>query len=180
MADWERTVKVETQTATRIVGVDPGLNITGYAVIEKRLGKLALIEAGMVRGRARGDLAARLQEIHDGIRDVIASFSPGILAIEELYSHYERPRTAILMGHARGVICLAATQAGIPVRSYPSTQVKRMLTGNGRAPKAQMQQAICHEFGLSAPPEPPDVADAMAIALCHHYLERQLPVASGR
>jgi crossover junction endodeoxyribonuclease RuvC len=180
MADWERTVRIETQIATRIVGVDPGLNITGYAVIEKRLGKLALIEAGMVRGRARGDLAARLQEIHDGIRDVIASFSPGILAIEELYSHYERPRTAILMGHARGVICLAATQAGIPVRSYPSTQVKRMLTGNGRAPKAQMQQAICHEFGLSAPPEPPDVADAMAIALCHHYLERQLPVASGR
>jgi crossover junction endodeoxyribonuclease RuvC len=180
MADWERTVRIETQIATRIVGVDPGLNITGYAVIEKRVGKLALIEAGMVRGRARGDLAARLQEIHDGIRDVIASFSPGILAIEELYSHYERPRTAILMGHARGVICLAATQAGIPVRSYPSTQVKRMLTGNGRAPKAQMQQAICHEFGLSAPPEPPDVADAMAIALCHHYLERQLPVASGR
>jgi len=76
------------------------------------------------------------------------------------------------MGHARGVICLAATQAGIPVCSYPSTQVKRMLTGNGRAPKHQMQQAICNEFGLAAPPEPPDVADAMAIALCHHYLER--------
>jgi crossover junction endodeoxyribonuclease RuvC len=180
MADWGRTVKIETQTATRIVGVDPGLNITGYAVIEKRVGKLALIEAGMVRGRTRGDLAARLQEIHDGIRDVIASFSPAVLAIEELYSHYERPRTAILMGHARGVICLAATQAGIPVRSYPSTQVKRMLTGNGRAPKHQMQQAICHEFGLTAPPEPPDVADAMAIALCHHYLERQLSVASSQ
>jgi len=164
----------------KILGVDPGLNITGYAVVEKRLGKLALIEAGMVRGRTRGDLAARLQEIHDGIREVIAAFAPALLAIEELYSHYERPRTAILMGHARGVICLAATQAGIPVRSYPSTQVKRMLTGNGRAPKHQMQQAICHEFGLTAPPEPPDVADAMAIALCHHYLDRQWSVASGQ
>jgi len=156
----------------RIVCVDPGLNITGYAVVEKQLGKLKLIEAGMIRGRSRGDLPARLQEIHDGIRDVIESLTPAVLAIEELYSHYDRPRTAILMGHARGVICLAATQAGIPVCSYPSTQVKRMLTGNGRAPKHQMQQAICNEFGLAAPPEPPDVADAMAIALCHHYLER--------
>jgi crossover junction endodeoxyribonuclease RuvC len=167
-------VKTATETTSRIFGVDPGLNITGYAVIERRLGRLALVEAGLIRGRTRGDLPARLQEIHDGIRDVIASFQPSVLAIEELYSHYERPRTAILMGHARGVICLAATQAGIPVRSYSSTQVKRMLTGNGRAPKSQMQRAICHEFGLTAPPEPPDVADAMAIALCHHYLQRDL------
>src|SRR5262245_65837598 len=92
MANRGRDVKTAVETAARIVGVDPGLNITGYAVIEKRLGKLALIEAGMIRGRTRGDLAARLQEIHDGIRDVIASFSPGVLAIEELYSHYERDR----------------------------------------------------------------------------------------
>jgi crossover junction endodeoxyribonuclease RuvC len=158
----------------RIVGVDPGLNITGYAVVEKRPGKLVLVEAGMIRGKARGDLPARLQEIHEGISDVIATLKPELLAIEELYSHYDRPTTAILMGHARGVICLAATQAGIPLKSYASTQVKRMLTGNGRAPKNQMQRAICHEFGLAAPPEPPDVADAMAIALCHLYQQRDL------
>ena len=158
----------------RILGVDPGLNITGYAVVERRLGKLALVEAGMIRGRSRGDLAARLHEVHEGVSDVISSLKPEILALEELYSHYERPRTAILMGHARGVICLAATQAGLPVQSYASTQVKRMLTGNGRAPKSQMQLAICREFGLDSPPEPPDVADALAIALCHHYLQRDL------
>jgi len=174
MADRGRVVKAVAETATRIVGVDPGLNITGYAVVERRSGRLVLVEAGMIRGRSRGDLPARLQEIHEGITDVITSLKPQVLAIEELYSHYERPRTAILMGHARGVICLAATQAGLPVRSYSSTQVKRMLTGNGRAPKSQMQQAICHQFALAAPPEPPDVADAMAIALCHHYLERDL------
>ena len=161
-------------TATRILGIDPGLNITGYAVIERQLGRLAVIEAGMIRGRTRGDLAARLAEVHEGVADVIASLSPEILALEELYSHYERPRTAILMGHARGVICLAAQQAGIPVRSYSATQVKRLLTGNGRAPKSQVQRAICQQFALAAPPEPPDVADAMAIALCHHYLERDL------
>jgi crossover junction endodeoxyribonuclease RuvC len=158
----------------RILGVDPGLNITGYAVVERRLGRLAMIEAGMIRGRSRGDLAARLHEVHEGITDVIATLKPEILAIEELYSHYERPRTAILMGHARGVICLAAKQAGIPLHSYAATQVKRLLTGNGRAPKSQVQRAICQEFSLAAPPEPPDVADALAIALCHHYLQRDL------
>jgi crossover junction endodeoxyribonuclease RuvC len=158
----------------RILGIDPGLNITGYAVVERRLGKLALVEAGMIRGRSRGDLAARLQEVHEGVADVITSLKPEVLALEELYSHYERPRTAILMGHARGVICLAATQAGLSVYSYAATQVKRLLTGNGRAPKSQMQLAICREFNLDSPPEPPDVADALAVALCHHYLQRDL------
>jgi len=158
----------------RIVGIDPGLNITGYAIVERGVRGIALVEAGMIRGRARGDLAARLKEIHEGVSDVVRTFQPAAVAIEELYSHYERPRTAILMGHARGVICLAAAQADVSVVSYSATQIKRLLTGNGRAPKAQMQRAICHEFGLSAPPEPPDVADAMALALCHLYLQREL------
>lgn len=158
----------------RIVGIDPGLNITGYAVVERAAGRLHVVEAGMIRGKSRGDLAARLKEIHEGVGDVIASFSPSAMAIEELYSHYERPRTAILMGHARGVICLAAEQSSVAVVSYAATQIKRILTGNGRAPKSQIQRAICHEFGLAAPPEPPDVADALAIALCHHYLQHGL------
>ena len=83
-----------------------------------------------------------------------------------------RPRTAILMGHARGVICLAAAQANVPIVHYAATQIKKILTGNGRAPKIQMQRAIQHELKLAKPPEPPDVADALAIALCHHYLSR--------
>jgi crossover junction endodeoxyribonuclease RuvC len=173
MADRGRIMKPQP-APQRIVGIDPGLNITGYAVVERRQGKLCLVEAGMVRGRSSGDLAARLREIHDGVRDVVASFSPAAVAIEELYSHYDRPRTAILMGHARGVICLAAAQAEIPVMSYAATQIKRILTGNGRAPKLQVQQAICHEFGLPALPEPADVADAIAVAMCHHYLQHGL------
>jgi crossover junction endodeoxyribonuclease RuvC len=154
----------------RILGIDPGLNITGYGVLEITGGRLHLCEAGVVRGRSRGSLAKRLREIHDGVAEVIASFQPGAMALEELYSHYARPRTAILMGHARGVICLAAVQAGIPVIHYASTQVKRILTGNGRASKSQVQRAIQHELNLAEIPEPPDVADALAIAICHHYL----------
>jgi crossover junction endodeoxyribonuclease RuvC len=157
----------------RTLGIDPGLNTTGYAVVASRGGRIELVEAGVVRGRQRGSLPGRLKEIYDGVCDVIATLKPQALAIEELYSHYERPRTAILMGHARGVICLAAVQNEMTIHSYAATQVKRLLTGSGRAPKNQMQNAICREFGLTSPPEPPDVADAMAIALCHVYMSRR-------
>jgi crossover junction endodeoxyribonuclease RuvC len=162
----------EELATTRILGIDPGLNTTGYGVIETTSRGVKLIEAGVIRGKTRGSLEARLKEIHEGVVEVIASLKPNILAIEQLYSHYERPRTAILMGHARGVIILAASLAGIPTKHYAATQVKRMLTGAGRASKAQMQNAICREFGLLKPPEPPDVADALAIALCHYHITR--------
>ena len=143
-------------------------------MLESGADGLKLCEGGVVRGSARGSLFERVQHIYDGIVDVITSLQPDVMALEELYSHYERPRTSILMGHARGVICLAATQAGLATHSYAATQVKKILTGNGRAPKQQMQEAIKHELGLSEVPEPADVADALAIALCHHYLANKV------
>lgn len=155
----------------RILGIDPGLNTTGYGVLETGGGKVTLCEAGVVRGGSRGDIGPRLEKIHRGVAEVVEAFSPEGVAIEELYSHYERPRTAILMGHARGVICLAAAQAGIPIFHYSATQVKKILTGSGRASKAQVQRAIQQELGLPSLPEPADVADALAIAICHHYLK---------
>jgi crossover junction endodeoxyribonuclease RuvC len=166
-----------TTAALRILGIDPGLNITGYGVLEVARSSVRVCEAGVVRGRSTGSLALRLAEIHAGVADVIASLKPNAMAIEQLYSHYKHPRTAILMGHARGVICLAAAQAEIPVVHYSATQIKKVLTGNGRAPKIQMQQAIRRELQLVATPEPPDVADALAVALCHYYLQvrRTLP-----
>lgn len=182
MAHRQRNVTVvriapATSAALRIVGIDPGLNITGYAVIESVGRDVKLIEAGVIRGKTKGSLAARLSEIYDGVRDVIQSLSPQVMAIEQLYSHYERPQTAILMGHARGVIVLAAQQAGLTVQSYAATKIKKLLTGNGRAPKAQVQQAIVQPFRLAKPPEPPDVADALAIALCQHYMGMGLRTA---
>jgi crossover junction endodeoxyribonuclease RuvC len=155
----------------RVLGIDPGLNTTGYGVLE-HVGSPRLIEAGVVRGRAGVPLADRVHEIYSGIAEVIVTLKPEVLAIEELYAHYERPTTAILMGHARGVILLAAAEAGIPVESYRATQIKKTITGNGHAPKWQMQEAIRRELNLTDLPEPPDVADALAIALCHCYLSR--------
>jgi crossover junction endodeoxyribonuclease RuvC len=156
----------------RVLGVDPGLNTTGYGVLEADGKRLRLCEAGVVRGKSRGSLTKRLREIHDGLTEVIATLKPEVMALEELYSHYARPRTAILMGHARGVICLAAAEAGLEVAHYSATRIKRILTGSGRAGKEQVQRAIQRELGLAALPEPFDVADALAVALCHCYLGR--------
>lgn len=157
-----------------ILGIDPGLNTTGYGLLKSGADGLRVVEAGVVRGGSDRSVEARLLEIFNGVSEILASFSPDAVAIEQLYSHYERPRTAILMGHARGVICVAAAIRQIPVMNYASTQVKKILTGNGRAPKSQMQMAICRELRLLAPPEPPDVADALAIALCHYYLGKKI------
>jgi crossover junction endodeoxyribonuclease RuvC len=166
--------------ALRILGIDPGLNITGYGVIEVAACSAPKVcEAGVIRGKTRESLTARLAEIHEGVVDVITSLKPAAMALEQLYSHYNQPRTAILMGHARGVICLAATQAGIPVIHYSATQIKKVLTGNGRAPKVQMQEAIQRELKLAKLPEPADVADALAISLCHYYLNVRRTVFEG-
>jgi crossover junction endodeoxyribonuclease RuvC len=115
-------------------------------------------------------LALRLLSLHDHLVEVLDEFRPQVVVVEQLYAHYAHPRTAILMGHARGVILLAAGQRALPVVSYNPTRIKKTITGNGRAPKDQVQRTIQNELGLARAPEPPDVADALAIALCHYYV----------
>jgi crossover junction endodeoxyribonuclease RuvC len=171
-----RPLTPDPRPLSLILGIDPGLGITGYGVLEATTGTPRLVEAGVIRSTAESkSLPARLAEIHRGVAEVIAALKPAAMALEQLYSHYAHPRTSILMGHARGVICLAAAEAGIPVVHYSATQIKRILTGSGRAPKAQVQRAIEKELRLDRPPEPPDVADALAVALCHYYLSKRQP-----
>jgi len=159
----------------RILGIDPGLQITGYAIVEVSPHRPLLCEAGVIRsaeGRATIDLAQRVSNLYDSIVGVLDQFRPQVVVVEQLYAHYEHPRTAILMAHARGVIFLAAAQRRLPVISYNATRVKKTITGNGRAPKDQVQRTIQRELGLRDVPEPPDVADALAVALCHYYVQR--------
>lgn len=165
-------LNAHSSSLIRVLGIDPGLNITGYGVLERTATRPMVVEAGVVRGKSKQSLTDRLAEIHSGVADVIAALKPNVMALEQLYSHVAHPRTSILMGHARGVICLAAAQAGIPVVHYSATQIKRILTGNGRASKLQMQTAVHRELALAAMPDPPDVADALAVAICHYYLGR--------
>jgi crossover junction endodeoxyribonuclease RuvC len=159
----------------RILGVDPGLQITGYAVIEAGPHKPIVREAGLIRatpGRTPADMAQRVRSVYDSIVEVIDQFRPGVVVVEQLYAHYDHPRTAILMAHARGVIFLAAAQRDLPVISYNPTRIKKTITGNGHAPKDQVQRTVQRELGLAQLPEPPDVADALAVALCHYYVQK--------
>lgn len=167
------------KVATRIIGIDPGLNITGYGVIECRANKVVLLEAGVIRSpRARGDnLPARLESLFGGIREVVDEFRPQTMCLEEVYSHTSHPRTSILMGHARGVICLAARLAGIPVVDFSAKRIKQSVTGNGNASKTQVQRVVQEYFSLARLPHPPDVADALAAALC--YVNSLKPAANG-
>lgn len=162
----EPTASPET---VRVLGIDPGLRLTGYGLVDLHPGQLepTLVEGGVFRLDAKRPMEQRLVQLRDDLRDVIDEHRPARVAVEQLYAHYAHPRTAILMGHARGVILLCAAERSLPVEHLPSTEVKKSLTGNGHASKRQMQLAVQSQCGLSEPPEPADVADAIAIALCH-------------
>jgi crossover junction endodeoxyribonuclease RuvC len=161
---------------SRILGIDPGLRVTGYAVLESSSDGPRVCEAGVIRSsEARSlDMAQRLRSLYTGIDEVIEQFRPEVVVVEQLYAHYEHPRTAILMAHARGVIFLAAGQHDLPVVSYNATRIKKTVTGSGRASKDQVQRTIQRELNLAKLPEPPDVADALAAALCHYHRLRSL------
>jgi crossover junction endodeoxyribonuclease RuvC len=167
----------------RILGVDPGLRVTGYAVLEVRGRGPHVCEAGIVRttdGSATSDVAVRLRCLYDGIVEVLEQFHPDVMVVEQLFAHYEHPRTAILMGHARGVLLLAAAQREVAVISYAATRVKKTITGHGRASKEQIQHTMLRELRLPRLPEPHDVADALAVALCHYYTGQTGPPGGVR
>ena len=115
---------------------------------------------------AKADVAGRITQIHADLAEILAEHKPDSVAVEKLYAHYKHPRTSILMAHARGAILLACRQAGLGVRDLPATKVKKSLTGNGHASKRQVQRAVQAACKLDQSPEPPDVADALALALC--------------
>ncbi len=151
----------------RVLGIDPGLNITGYGLLDANNDSPIVVEAGVVRSNDKDQFSVRLCEIAREITGIIDQFRPDVIVVEELYSHYSHPITAIIMGHVRGVIYLKAAEANVPVVSYAATRIKKALTGNGRATKAQMQRMVSSSLRLPAIPEPPDAADALAVALCH-------------
>lgn len=158
--------------AARILGVDPGLQVTGYAVIEAKREGPFLCEGGVVRSCAAATHEQRIAEIFVGLSEVLAAYRPAVMVVEQLFSAGRYPRSALVLAHVRGVICLAAAQSQIPVVHYTATRIKKLVTGSGRAPKGQMQEAMQAELRLARVPEPPDVADALALALGHYYAVR--------
>jgi crossover junction endodeoxyribonuclease RuvC len=151
----------------RIVGVDPGLQLTGYGCVEVTgPGEPMLVEAGVIRLKPSLPVEDRLLELHRDIAAVFERLTPQRAVVEKLYAHYKHPTTAIVMGHARGVILLAARQAGLEFSELAATEIKKAITGYGHASKLQVQLSVQSQCNLAEPPTPVDVSDAIAIALC--------------
>ncbi len=169
--------------ASLILGVDPGLHRTGYGLIRVTNDELQvtnsdsslvtrhsslpqMVEAGFLKAKATDAMPLRLQTLFKGLCEIIEEFQPEVVVIEELFSMYQHPRSALLMAQARGVFLLAAQQSNVPVHSFLPNEVKQVIAGNGHASKSAVQAAVKARLRLAAIPEPPDVADALAIALC--------------
>jgi crossover junction endodeoxyribonuclease RuvC len=150
----------------RILGVDPGLRATGYGVVESRGRQLRWLGGGVVRSRRDDPVERRLVAIHDGIRDILARFRPDQVAVESLF-HARNVSAALRLGHVRGVILLAAGSARLPLAEYSPLEVKQAVVGTGQAEKRQVQEMVRVLLGLEARPRPADLADALAVAICH-------------
>lgn len=157
----------------RILGIDPGLGVTGYGIIEEILGNFKLIEAGVIRTSNKERLEVRINKIYNAIKGIIEEFQPKVLVLEKLYSHYRHPTTAILMGHVRGAVCLAANQSGISLIGYSNTRMNKAVIGRGNASKFQIQRMVQDLLNLKSIPTPPDVSDALALAIAHAYISRK-------
>lgn len=151
----------------RVLGIDPGLQLTGYGCIDVtgRSSDVRLVEAGVIRLSPRATIASRLDRLYKDLTELLDELKPSHMVVEQLFSHYAHVRTSILMGHARGVVLLSAAQRGIELQEILPTAVKKAVTGRGHATKRQVQMAVMGQLNLAAPPSPPDVADAIAIAL---------------
>lgn len=151
----------------RILGIDPGLNATGYGIVEQRQNALHLLEGGRITpGRSRR-FEMRLAELQRALNEVIGSFRPEVMVVEEVFSATAYPRTAILMGHARGALLAAAALADIPVHHFSATAVRRALLGNGGASKQQVALMVTQLLRLRRSLGPADVTDALALAIAY-------------
>ena len=153
----------------KVLGVDPGTSVTGYGVIETGNGTSGmgrLVECGVIRLTGRSPLPRRLHQLHQQIADLIARHQPGALALEDAFYH-KNVHTTLVLGHARGVILLAAAQAGIEIAQYPPATVKKTVAGAGGAPKAQIGRVVARLLRLKEAPKPADAADGVAVALTH-------------
>jgi crossover junction endodeoxyribonuclease RuvC len=161
-----------------ILGVDPGSLRTGYGAIETDGRRHRLVEKGVLLSPGRLPLSERLRHIHTGVSALIARLQPGALAVEDVF-HAVNTRTALVLGHVRGVILLAGAEAGLPIHEFPPATVKVQITGFGRAEKAQVALMVARLLDLPGEAEPGDASDALAVAVCQAHLQG-VPAATLR
>ncbi len=151
-----------------ILGVDPGVSVTGYGIIEVEGNRATCIDYGGISTRGRKTLSEKLEKIYNKLSQVIQTYQPQYCAVENIFYH-ENVRTAIVMGHARGVVMLAAQKQSVPVYEYSPREVKMSIVGFGAASKKQVSAMVKNLLKLEKEPRPIDAADALAVALCHHH-----------
>jgi crossover junction endodeoxyribonuclease RuvC len=150
-----------------VLGIDPGTAVTGYGVVKgERSAPPRLLECGIIRTRPRDSLASRLQEIHSGVVELIQRHRPDALSIEDVF-YARNVRTTVVLGHARGVILLAAQNAKLEIAEYPPAEIKKSVVGTGAATKEQVQYMVARLLRLNTPPLPSDASDGVAAALAH-------------
>jgi crossover junction endodeoxyribonuclease RuvC len=165
-----------------VLGIDPGTAITGFGLVKSDAGDLALVGCGVITTPAKESLPARLQTIYRELTRIVAAYRPAEAAVEELFFS-KNVRTALAVGHARGVILLALADATLPIYEYTPLQVKQTVTGYGQADKKQMQEMVRLILGLREILQPDDAADAVAVAICHihsSHLSRLVGEDGGR
>lgn len=156
----------------RIIGIDPGTGILGFGVIEADGGKLSMVTGGVIKTPAHTPLDERLEEIYDGLEQIIAETKPEMMSIEKLF-FARNVTTAMAVSHARGVAMLAGRKAKLGIAEYTPLQIKQTLTGYGKADKKQVQEMVRLQLGLTSIPKPDDAADALAAAITHYLMSRQ-------
>ena len=155
----------------RIMGIDPGLNRTGFGVIEAQDQRYVLVAAGDIRPPASGALAQRLDALHQALTTLLAQHRPEVVVLEMLYTHQQHVTTAAIMAHARGIACLATEQRGIPLIEYSPNRVKQSITGHGTASKEQVARMVAQWLGQRDASWSFDATDALALAIAHAQMQ---------
>src|ERR1700690_1495264 len=156
----------------RILGIDPGLITTGYGVVDIKAGNVKILEAGTIEPNAKDPFEQRLFKIHLHITTILQAHQPDIVVLEKLYAHYKHPATAAILGHARGVICLAVAQEKIKLVEQSVKRIRQALTGNGNATKAQTQEFVKRVLNIKSPSFKLDASDALSLALGQAHMMR--------
>lgn len=165
----------------RVLGVDPGLRVTGWAVLAQEGDEPQVLDCGAIATDASRTLPQRLLQVYDALTGVLQQWRPSEVAVEEPFVAVNK-RSAMIIGEARAAALLAAAQAGLPVHEYPPAEVRLVVTGYGGSDKSQVQAMLCMQLRLAEPPSSADAADALAVALCHFLRRRRelLIAARGR
>ena len=149
----------------KICGVDPGLRITGYGVIDVSGAGIKLLEAGTIEPQSKDLLENRISKIYKNLDDIVAQYKPQVMVLEKIYTHYDHPTTASLLGHVRGVICLLCAKRHIKLAEHSVKRIRKAMVGSGAASKLQTQGMVAHVLKLSQEKLTPDASDALALAL---------------